>query len=218
MQYHTQCPNPVAGHCKPALPPETPGHSQARQVWVSLLWSHCLFLPGSGAPKVLFVPSKSLFPQSCVNSIIKSHCLPKLNSLGVLSPFARSTGWEICCGSWNYVNSLRIYLVWLFCSFVGCLLGGPTLGLMVTSSKRAYVTLRTAAARALAPAAGHCWPVLCRRHSNTQRQAWLRLCGVSWCTQGFVWAPRALVGMGFDFKRDFTPPTILLGFLLCPWM
>ena len=38
------------------------------QVWVSLLWDHCSFLLGPGAYKVLFVPSKSLFPQSCVNS------------------------------------------------------------------------------------------------------------------------------------------------------
>jgi len=27
----------------------------------------------------------------------------------------------------------------------------------------------------------------------------------------------SLVGMGFDSKHDFTPPTILLG-LLCPWI
>ena len=27
----------------------------------------------------------------------------------------------------------------------------------------------------------------------------------------------SLAGMGLDSKRDFTPPTILLG-LLCPWM
>ena len=39
-----------------------------RQVWVSLLWGHCSFLLGPGAQKVLFVPSKSLFPQSCVSS------------------------------------------------------------------------------------------------------------------------------------------------------
>ena len=32
------------------------------QVWVSLLWCHCSFLLGPGANKVLFVPSKSLFP------------------------------------------------------------------------------------------------------------------------------------------------------------
>ena len=39
-----------------------------RQVWVSLLWGHCSFLLGPGAQKVLFVPSKSLFPQYCENS------------------------------------------------------------------------------------------------------------------------------------------------------
>ena len=33
-----------------------------RQVWVSLLWGHCSFLLGPGAHKVLFMPSKSLFP------------------------------------------------------------------------------------------------------------------------------------------------------------
>ena len=39
-----------------------------RQVWVSLLWGHCSFLLGSGAHKVLFVPSKSLFHQFFVSS------------------------------------------------------------------------------------------------------------------------------------------------------
>ena len=39
-----------------------------RQVWLSLLWGHCSFLLGPGAHKVLFVPSKSLFPRSCVSS------------------------------------------------------------------------------------------------------------------------------------------------------
>ena len=36
------------------------------QVWVSLLWGHCSFLLDPDACKVLFLPSKSLFPQSCV--------------------------------------------------------------------------------------------------------------------------------------------------------
>ena len=36
---------------------DTPG-----KVWVSLLLDHCSFLLGPGAHKVLFVPSKSLFP------------------------------------------------------------------------------------------------------------------------------------------------------------
>ena len=70
-----------------------------RQVWFSLLWGHCSFLLGPGAHKVLFVPSKSLFPQSCVSSVIKSHWPPKSNCLGALGPLARSPGWKICCGS-----------------------------------------------------------------------------------------------------------------------
>ena len=41
---------------------DTHGH-----VWVSLLWGHCSFLLGPGAHKVLFVPSKSVFPQFCVS-------------------------------------------------------------------------------------------------------------------------------------------------------
>ena len=74
----------------------THGHSQ-----VSLLCDDCSFLLSPGALKVLFVPSKSLFSQSCVSS-------------------------------------------------------GSSMGeLMVTSSKRAYVTPRTAAPRAPAPAADH---------------------------------------------------------------
>ena len=39
-----------------------------RQVWVSLLWGHYSFLLGPAAHKVLFVPSKSLFPPSSVSS------------------------------------------------------------------------------------------------------------------------------------------------------
>ena len=37
-------------------------------VSVSLFWGHCSLLLGPGAHKVLFFPSKSLFPQSCVSS------------------------------------------------------------------------------------------------------------------------------------------------------
>ena len=37
-------------------------------VWVNLLWGHCSFLLDPGAHKLLLVPSKSLFPQSCASS------------------------------------------------------------------------------------------------------------------------------------------------------
>ena len=86
------------------------------QVWVSLLWGHRSFLLSPGAHKVLFVLSKSLFPQSCVSS------------------------------------------------------GSPMVGLMATSSKRAFVIPRSAASRAPGPVAGTAGPYLCRRHSNTQKQ------------------------------------------------
>ena len=65
------------------------------QIWVSLLCRHCSFLLGPGACKALFIPSKGLFPQSCVSS------------------------------------------------------GGSMVGLMATSSKRAYAIPRSTASRAL---------------------------------------------------------------------
>ena len=40
-------------------------------------------------------------------------------------------------------------------------------GLMATSSKKAYATPRSAAPRAPAPVAGHSEPYLHKRHSNT---------------------------------------------------
>ena len=79
---------------------DTPG-----KVWVSLFWGHCSFLLGPGALKVLFVPSKSPFPQSCV------------------SP------------------------------------GSSMVGLMATSSERAYAIPRSAAPRAPVPVPVHCWPI-----------------------------------------------------------
>ena len=70
-----------------------------RHVWLSLLCGHCSFLLDPGAHKVLSVHSKSLCPQSCGHSVIKSHWPPKSYSLGVISPFARSPRWKICCWS-----------------------------------------------------------------------------------------------------------------------
>ena len=111
------------------------------QVWVSLLWGHCSSFLGSGAQKVLFVPSKSLFRQSCVRS------------------------------------------------------GSSVVGLMVTSSKRAYAIPRSTEPRASAPAAGHCQPT---PPPGTPGHSWaslgqslvgsLLLSPGSWCPQGSVCA------------------------------
>ena len=86
-----------------------------RHVWLSLLWGHCSFLLASSAHKVFFMPSKSLFPQSCGSSVIKSHWSSKSNSLGVLSPFAKSLSRKICCGLRTF-TSVRNSLVSLFYS------------------------------------------------------------------------------------------------------
>ena len=65
---------------------------------------------------------------------------------------------------------------------------------------------KSAVLRAPAPAAGHCWPVLHRRHSNTVLSQSLWGLWVLGCTR-FVWALWAsLAGMGFDSKHVLAPP------------
>ena len=89
-------------------------------------------------------------------------------------------------------------------------------GLMVTSSKRACARPRSAAPRAPAPAAGHCWPVPPQemlKHSSV----WVSVGSLDPGAQKVCWVPWAsLVDLGFDSKCDLTPPSILL-WLLCPW-
>ena len=66
MHCCTQCPWPCS---RPPPTHTSPGDSWTlRQVWVSFLWGHCSFPLGLSKHKVLLVPSKSLFPQSCVSS------------------------------------------------------------------------------------------------------------------------------------------------------
>ena len=66
MHCRTQCP-------QPCQQPTTNSHLCQRlldthgQVWVSLLWGHCSFLLCPGMHEFVFVPSKILFPQSCVS-------------------------------------------------------------------------------------------------------------------------------------------------------
>ena len=107
---------------------------------------------------------------------------------------------------------------------MGHLLGSSMVGLMATSSKEGLCHMLhdpgLLQPEPLSPRQGTADPCLHRRYSNTQRQVWFSLCGVSgsWCTQGFVWALWAsLVGMGFGSKCYFALPTVLLGLLLCPW-
>ena len=73
------------------------------QVWASLSLGHCSFVLGPGAHKVLFVPSKRPFPQSCVRSGGSMVGLPPpsrlMPYLGLLLPrasaFAAGHFWPI---------------------------------------------------------------------------------------------------------------------------
>ena len=61
--------------------------------------------------------------------------------------------------------------------------------------------------------------LICTSAGFAQTQFWLSLWGL-WVLvhTKFVWALWAfLVGMGFESKHDFAPPTIFLGLLLCSW-
>ena len=90
-------PDTAAGHCQCTPLLETPAYTQASlaQSYVGTL----LLSPGSWCTEGFVCASKSLYPQSCGSSVVKSYWPPKSNSLGLLNPFAGSPGWEICCGS-----------------------------------------------------------------------------------------------------------------------
>ena len=80
-----------------------------RQVWLNLLWGTAPF------SQILVCTRSCLCPQESV-PVIKSHWPPKLNSLQFYRPFARSPDWDICCGPYNFLNSVRIF--WYNCSAV----------------------------------------------------------------------------------------------------
>ena len=129
-------PHPAVGYQQPTPPPETPGHSRA-SLGQSLVGSLLLSL-GPGVHGVLFVPSKSLFPQSWVRS------------------------------------------------------GSSVVGLRATSSKRAMPPPALLHPEPLPLWQATADPYIRRRHSNTQRQVWLGLCGVSggWRTRFCLSPPR----------------------------
>ena len=54
-----------------------------RQVWLSLLSGHSFFLLAPVVHKVLFVPSKNLFPQSCGSSTRPDSPVPTCRDLAI---------------------------------------------------------------------------------------------------------------------------------------
>ena len=162
--------------------PQTPGHTQkslAHSLVGSLLF---FFFPlGPGAHKVLFVPFKSLFPQSYASSVIKSHWPSRSNSLGFSVPFPDLQVGKSVAGP-RTCTTVR-ELLWDNCSPV-CglsaqwLCGGAHTPHLPGVLEPEPLFLQQASADLC----------FCRRHSDTQRQGPQSRCGVSgsWCTQGFV--------------------------------
>ena len=138
MQYHTQCPNPVAGHHQPALPPETPRHSQA-SLGQSLVGSLPLS-PGFWCTQgFVCALQKSVSPVLCkfynqipLPSKVKfpggSQSLCQIHRLGNLL-------WAL-----ELLQQCKNFFGIIVLQFMGCLLSGSITGLMVTSSKKTYAT------------------------------------------------------------------------------
>ena len=185
-----------------------------RQAWLSFLWYYCSFLLGLGAHRVLFVPSRSLFPQSCGSSVIKSHWPSKSNSLGLLSPFAGSPRLENLLWALELSQQCENFFGILVLQFVDCLRGGSLVRLTCCISQVCCSQNPCSHGRPLLTHA------TARDTQTLKGRSGSVSCGVprSWLTQGFVWILWAsLVGLRFDSKHDFTPSTILLWLLLCPW-
>ena len=175
------------------MPPfqwETSWHS-----WASLgrclgiLWGHCSFLLDTGVHKVLFVPSKSLFIQSFISSVIKSHWPPKSNSLGALSPFARSQVGKSVVGPRTFLTVWEF--LWYNCSAVCSLSAQSPYGGVNGDLLQEGLCHRLCDQISCTQRSRPCSrPLLTSNTGDTQTQFWLSLCGVSgsWCTQGFVWA------------------------------
>ena len=105
---------------------------------------------------------------------------------------------------------------------MGCLIGGSMVGLMATSSRKAGATRWVTQVCCSQSPCLHGRALLAHASAGDKhtKAGVAQSLGVSasCCTQGFVWVLQASpVSMGFDSKRNFAPPTILLGLLLCPW-
>jgi len=153
-----------------------------RQVCLSLLWGYCSFLLGPDAHKVLFLISKSLFPQSC-------------NQIPLAFKVKFSGGSQSLCQITRLGN-----LLWALKLSQQCRnFSGITASLWVVCSVALWwdshaVPPRSVAVRAPSLSQASADLHLSRRHSNTQRQVWLSLLWGPWvlvCTR-FCLSPQSI--------------------------
>ena len=122
----------------------------------------------------------------------------------------------------NLIRYFMFYFGIIVLQFVGHLLSGCTMGLMVTFSKRAFTTCCASQVCCSQSPYSPVRPLLIRGSAGGTQTHKSRSSSVScesWCEQSFFWALQvSLAFMGFDSKHEFIPPIILLGLLLCSWM
>ena len=201
-------PDPAAGHCQPIPPLDTPGHSQAG-LGQSLVGSLLLSLGSWCAQDFVYILQESVSPVLCkfwrlyvglmLTSFQEGSCHTQVCCTQSPCPCSRpllthastrdtqTQFWLSLCGvsaSWctqGFVRTLQESDSPVLCKF-WWLYGGVKGSL----SKRAYAIPRSAAPEPLPLRQATADLYLHRKHSNTQRQVWLSLCGVSWYAQGFA--------------------------------
>ena len=183
--------DPAAGHCRLTPVLETPGHSQA-SLAQSLVWT-LLLSPGSWCAQGLVCAL-----QESVSPVLWKFC----NQIPLASKVIFPGGSQPLCQIPRLGNLLLVLELSQQCDnlfgiivlqFVGCLLGGSMLGLMVTSSKRADATHSMTQVCCSQSPCLHSRLLLThvsagtntqrQIETNMQRQVWLSLCGIpgSWC-------------------------------------
>ena len=163
----TQCPwpwgTPIADPCLHQALLETHW-----QVWVSLLYGHWSFFLGSGRHKVLFVPSKSLFPYSCASS---GWLYGRVNGNLLQEGLCHT---QVCCTQSPYPSFRPL-----------------SMGMMMHTSAGDPQTFK----------------------AHLSQSLWGLLVHTRFCLSPLIISG----GYRVWFYSRFFPPTILLGFLLCPW-
>ena len=75
---------------------------------------------GPGARKILFMPFKRAFPQSCESPVIKSHCTSKLDSLGILVSLTNPQAGRPDVGFRTFITVGE--RLWYYCSLLFCII------------------------------------------------------------------------------------------------
>ena len=136
----------------PAHSRPPPTHTSTRDSWTlrrKSLTGSLLLSPGSWCAQGFVCALQESTSPVLWKFYNQNPLASKSNSLGVLSPFARSPGWEICC----------VYNCSAVCGSSAQRLCGRVSGDLLQKGLCHMLWPRSPAPRAPAPAAGHCWPV-----------------------------------------------------------